>query len=79
MAFLCGGGGQPGCPATTSGIVTGSITAANVVGPAVQGIAPGDLASVERAIRGGAAYANMHTANFTSGEIRGQLRRGDLD
>jgi hypothetical protein len=79
MVFFCGGGGQPACPTTASGTVTGSITAANVVGPAAQGINPGDLAAVERAIRGGAAYANMHSAKFGSGEIRGQLHRGDAD
>ncbi|HEX3598791.1 MAG TPA: CHRD domain-containing protein, partial [Lacipirellulaceae bacterium] len=30
MIFLCGGGNQPACPATTSGAITGTITAANV-------------------------------------------------
>ena len=30
MIFLCGGGGQPACPATTEGTITGTITAANV-------------------------------------------------
>ena len=43
MIFLCGGGGQPACPATTSGTITGTITAANVTGPVSQGIAVGDL------------------------------------
>lgn len=42
MIFLCGGGGQPACPATTSGNITGTITAANVTGPTGQGIAAGD-------------------------------------
>jgi CHRD domain len=49
--FFCGGGGQPACPATTSGTVTGMITAANVVGPTAQGFSAGDLAAVERAIK----------------------------
>jgi len=75
--FLCGGGGQPACPASTSGTITGTITAANVVGPTTQGIAPGDLDSALEAVRAGLAYANMHTANFPGGEIRGQVRRGD--
>jgi CHRD domain len=74
--FLCGGGGQPDCPATTEGEITGTITAANVTGPAAQGIAPGDLDSALETIRIGLSYANMHTANFGGGEIRGQLRRG---
>jgi hypothetical protein len=74
--FFCGGGGQPPCPATTSGTVTGTITAANVVGPTAQGFNVGDLAAVERAIKAGVTYANMHTAKFPAGEIRGQVRRG---
>src|ERR1043165_6212755 len=38
MIFLCGGGGQPDCPAATEGTITGTITAANVTGPTTQGI-----------------------------------------
>jgi CHRD domain-containing protein len=76
MIFLCGGGGQPDCPATTSGTITGTITAANVVGPVSQGVNPGDLATALAIVRDGQSYANMHTANFGSGEIRGQVRRG---
>ena len=48
--FLCGGGGKPACPAATSGTVTGTIVAADVLGPTNQNFTPGDLASVERAI-----------------------------
>ena len=70
--FLCGGGGQPACPATTEG----TITAGNVIGRVTQGIAVGDLDSALGAVRDGLSYANMHTANFGGGEIRGQLRRG---
>jgi hypothetical protein len=76
MIFLCGGGGQPACPAATSGTITGTITAANVTGPTAQGIAAGDLDSALEAVRDGLSYANMHTANFGGGEIRGQVRRG---
>jgi hypothetical protein len=76
MIFLCGGGGQPACPAATSGTITGTITAANVTGPSAQGIAAGDLDSALEAVRAGLAYANMHTTNFSGGEIRGQVRRG---
>ena len=76
MIFLCGGGGQPACPATTEGTITGTITAANVTGPMAQGIAPGDLDSALEAVRDGLSYANMHTANFGGGEIRGPVRRG---
>jgi hypothetical protein len=74
MVFLCGGGGQPACPASPAEI-TGSITATNVVGPAAQGITTGQFEKVFAAIRSGAAYANVHTSNFPGGEIRGQLGR----
>jgi hypothetical protein len=77
MFFFCGRAGGTPCPSTPSGMISGTITAADVVGPAGQGIKAGDLASVMRAIRAGAAYANMHTANFGNGEIRGQLVRVD--
>ena len=76
MIFLCGGGSQPACPAATSGTITGTITAANVTGPTAQGVSAGDLDSALEAVRAGLAYANMHTANFSGGEIRGQVRRG---
>ena len=33
--FLCGGGGKPPCPASTSGTVTGTVVAADVGGPAL--------------------------------------------
>ena len=71
-AFLCGGGGKPACP-TTSGTVTGTIMAADVVGPAAQGIAPGEFDELIRAIRAGVTYANVHSTKFPSGEIRGQI------
>ena len=74
MIFLCGGGGQPACPAAAEGIITGTITGANVTGPTTQGIAPGDLDSALEAVRKGLSYVNMHTANFGSGEIRGQVK-----
>jgi CHRD domain len=72
IAFLCGGNGKPACP-PREGEVTGVITAANVSGPAAQGIAPGELSEVIRAIRHGAVYANVHTTKYASGEIRGQV------
>jgi len=76
MIFLCGGGGQPDCPASTSGTITGTITAANVTGPTTQGIEVGDLDSALEAVRDDLGYVNMHTTNFAGGEIRGQVRRG---
>ena len=73
MIWLCGGGGQPACPASTSGTISGTITAANVTGPTSQGITAGDLASALRAVRQGAGYVNLHSVNFPAGEVRGQV------
>jgi hypothetical protein len=41
--------------------VTGSIVASEVIGPAGQGIAPGEFAELLAAMRSGAAYANVHS------------------
>lgn len=77
MVFLCsnlgnGPAGTPACP-TRAGTVTGTLTAGGVVGPAAQGIAPGEFAEVIRAIRNGAAYANVHSVAIPGGEVRGQV------
>jgi hypothetical protein len=56
-----------------SGTMTGALTAANVIGPGGQGIDPADFAALVDAIRGGVAYANVHTTKFPGGELRGQL------
>jgi hypothetical protein len=78
--FLCGGGTKPPCPPTASGTVTGTVTAADVLGPVAQGIAPGNLPAILEMIRAGFGYANMHTARWPGGEIRGQIRaRGGSD
>jgi CHRD domain len=82
MVFLCGPAGTPAkqaCPAATSGVVSGTLTASDVIGPVPQNMAAGDLASVERAIRNGAAYLNLHTTMFPGGEIRGQLQHGNAE
>jgi hypothetical protein len=60
------------CP-TSAGTVTGTATAANVIGVAAQGVAAGDFATVLDAIRAGVAYANIHTVAHPPGEIRGQI------
>ena len=73
MAFLCGGGGKPACGAPSSGTVTGTITAADVIGPSTQGVSAGEFAEFIRALRASAAYGNVHTAAFPGGEIRGQV------
>ena len=72
--FLCGGGGKPPCPASSSGTVTGTVVAADVVGPTAQGIAPGNLAAILQMIRAGFGYANAHTPLHPGGEIRGQIK-----
>ncbi len=72
MFFLCGGGGKPACP-NGEGTVTGTVTAANVVGPSGQGVTAGEFDEVIRAMRHGLSYANVHTVTFPSGEIRGQI------
>jgi hypothetical protein len=71
-AFLCGGGGQSPCPAV-SGTVTGMITAADIIGPAAQGIEPGSFDELVRAIRSGVTYVNVHSNRWPGGEIRGQI------
>jgi len=76
MVFLCGGGGKPACTQATSGMASGTITAADIVGPAAQGIPPapnGNFADVVRAIRTHNAYANLHTTMFPGGEARGEV------
>ncbi len=73
IAFLCGGGGKPSCP-TPSGTVTGTIVAADIIGPTEQGIAAGALADGLRAIRSGVTYVNIHSETYPGGEIRGQIR-----
>lgn len=72
IVFLCGGGGQDPCPGA-GGTVTGTIVAANVVGPEGQGIAPGEFEELLAGMRFGATYVNVHTVAFPNGEIRGQI------
>jgi len=80
--FLCtnlgnGPAGTPTCPndATNSGTVSHTVTAADVIGPANQGVPPGDFADVVRAIASHVTYANVHTTAHPGGEIRGQIRQ----
>ncbi len=72
MFFLCGGGGRPACPAAPA-TVTGTVSASDIIGPSGQGVAPGEFEEAIEAMRNGSAYANVHTATYPSGEIRGQI------
>jgi CHRD domain len=81
--FLCsnlgnGPAGTPACPPAPA-TVTGTLDAADVVGPAAQGIAAGEFAELVRAMRAGVTYANVHSDKFPGGEVRGQLDREDHD
>lgn len=74
MAFLCSAnpsGSVPMCP--PSGTVSGMIMAADVVGPASQGVPAGAFDALAAAIRAGVAYVNVHSSTFPGGEVRGQL------
>ena len=83
MVFFCtnlnnGPAGTPACPAN-GGTVTGTWSAASVVGPAAQNVTPGDFDAVIDALNSNTAYANIHTTKFPAGEIRGQVRRRDRE
>jgi len=75
--FLDPTGLAPQCPAgqATEAVVTGNITAKNVIAGSMapQQLTAGDLADVIAAIRAGVGYANVHTNLSPGGEIRGQI------
>lgn len=77
--WLCGTATNPGpagtppCPAP-GGTVSGELTAEDVVGPAAQGIDPGQFNEILAAMRAGHAYVNVHSSKYGGGEIRAQIR-----
>jgi hypothetical protein len=78
VVWLCGTPNTPGPAGTPTcpqeGVVTGVFRSANVLtAPSTQQLAAGELEELLRAMRSGAAYANVHTATSPGGEIRGQI------
>jgi hypothetical protein len=61
----------PFCP--EEGSVSGTITPAQVLAAANQGLDAEEFDELVRAIRAGAAYVNVHSSLFPPGEIRGQI------
>jgi hypothetical protein len=55
------------------GTLKGTITPDQVLEVVGQGIIANEFEELVKAIRAGATYANVHTANFGPGEIRGQI------
>jgi len=80
-AFLCGpqpaAGDKPECP--QSGTVTGVIDAADIIGPAGQGLEAGNFAELAQAMRAGHSYANVHSSKWPGGEIRAQINDQDAN
>src|SRR5882762_8251560 len=77
MIFFCDNSNASHSPRTCparGGTVTGTVTAADVIGPNGQGIAPGEFSKVLEAIHSGVTYVNVHSTKFPAGEIRGQVR-----
>jgi len=83
-AWLCGASAvgtaeEKVCPPGqgTEAVINGTIEAADITGPAGQGVEPGNFADLLRALRNGETYTNVHTTGrATGGEIRGQNRQG---
>jgi hypothetical protein len=78
--FLCTNlGNSPvptqACPAAP-GLVTGTLTAADVIGPSGQGIAATEFGELVAAIKSGVAYVNVHSNVYPVGEIRAQIENG---
>jgi hypothetical protein len=84
MVFFCANppitppAGTQACPVpagTATGEVKGTILPASVIGPGPQGVTAGNFDALIAALKSDTAYGNIHTTNFPSGEIRGQIRQ----
>jgi len=70
----------PDCGGPHAATVMGTVTAAQVIGPAGQGVSAAEFSEVLNAMRHRVAYANVHSTMSPGGEIRGQLKlEGDHD
>jgi hypothetical protein len=79
MIWLCqtttdpGPAGTPTCP-EMGGTVTGTITASSVQAIPSQNVTAGAFDAFVAALESNTAYSNIHSANFPTGEVRGQVR-----
>jgi len=78
MVFLCSNQGAPvptpACPGPAGGTVSGTLTAADLIGPSNQGVASGEFEEFVKALRNQGAYVNVHTDLYPPGEIRGNIK-----
>jgi CHRD domain len=82
IVFLCAASGVSAPPGTAvcsnnagTNTASGTITAANIIGPAAQNIPAGDFDGLVAALLSNTAYGNIHTTKFPAGEIRGQIHQ----
>jgi hypothetical protein len=84
IVFFCsnlnnGPAGTQLCPQNaTSGTVTGTITAADIIAVPSQGVPADNFDALTDALNSNTAYGNIHTTQFPAGEIRGQVLIGEL-
>jgi hypothetical protein len=68
MVFFCSNNANP-----PPGTQTCPMTGGNVQALAGQNVTAGDFDALLAALESNTAYGNIHTTNFTAGEIRGQI------